>query len=77
MVSRILHETILITGIVINRNDEGKKWIVFFQDTNLLVFRSLLPAIGVSKKHNFEVNSLTVPRKPGESVGAICSLTKE
>ena len=31
--------------------------------------------LAVSKKNNFEVNSATVPRKPGEAIGAICQLT--
>jgi len=39
-----------------------------------LVFRAYPAVLGVSKKNNFEVNSITVPRKPGEAVGAICRL---
>ncbi|EGR28427.1 hypothetical protein IMG5_175820 [Ichthyophthirius multifiliis] len=53
---------------------QGKKWVIFFQDTNPLVFRSLPSVLGVSKSKNLEVNSITVPRKPGEAVGAICKL---
>ncbi|KAL4490445.1 hypothetical protein ABPG72_002655 [Tetrahymena utriculariae] len=55
---------------------QGKKWIVVFQDTNPLVFRALPSALAVSKTKNLEVNSLTIPRKPGEAIGAICKLTK-
>eukprot|EP00331_Platyophrya_macrostoma_P010990 CAMPEP_0176432794 /NCGR_PEP_ID=MMETSP0127-20121128/15599_1 /TAXON_ID=938130 /ORGANISM="Platyophrya macrostoma, Strain WH" /LENGTH=570 /DNA_ID=CAMNT_0017815019 /DNA_START=18 /DNA_END=1730 /DNA_ORIENTATION=- len=72
-----VHTLLYQYGLAKKWNEEGKKWIVFFQDTNLLVFRSVLPAIGVSKKNNYEVNSITVPRKPGEAVGALCSLSKE
>lgn len=50
----------------------GKKWIIFFQDTNPLVFRSYPAVLGVSKSKNLEVNTITVPRKPGETVGSIC-----
>lgn len=32
--------------------------------------------MGVSAKLNLEMNSVSVPRKPGEAVGAICKLTK-
>eukprot|EP00947_MAST-08B_sp_MAST-8B-sp1_P000653 g653.t1 len=53
---------------------EGRKWIVFFQDTNGVVFRAVPAAVGVSAEHGFEVNSMTVPRKPGEAVGGICKL---
>jgi UDP-sugar pyrophosphorylase len=46
-------------------------------DTNPLVFRSYPAVLGVSKKYNLEVNSLAIPRKPGEAVGAICKLSHE
>jgi UDP-sugar pyrophosphorylase len=42
--------------------EEGRKWIVFFQDTNALCFRSLPAAIGVSASRSFHMNSMTVPR---------------
>ena len=37
-----------------------------------LVFRAVPAALGVSAKNGFAVNSVTVPRKPGEAVGGIC-----
>ncbi|KAL4428974.1 hypothetical protein ABPG74_011170 [Tetrahymena malaccensis] len=55
---------------------QGKKWLVVFQDTNPLVFRALPSVLAISKTKNLEVNSITAPRKPGEAVGAICKLTK-
>ena len=50
----------------------GVKWLVFFQDTNALIFRSMAAVIGVSKKHDLGANSVCVPRTPGEAVGGIC-----
>jgi UDP-sugar pyrophosphorylase len=38
------------------------------------VFRAVPSALGVSARNQFDVNSLTVPRKPGEAVGGICLL---
>lgn len=55
----------------------GIKWIVFFQDTNGLVFHSVLAALGVSETRSFAMNSITVRRSPGEPVGAICRLVKK
>ena len=52
----------------------GIKWLVFFQDTNGLVFHSIPSALGVSAENKFVMNSITVRRKPGEAVGAICRL---
>ncbi|KRX00750.1 hypothetical protein PPERSA_03010 [Pseudocohnilembus persalinus] len=56
---------------------QGKNWVLFFQDTNPLCFRSLLSFVGVSVKQDLVVNSMTIPRKPGEALGAICKLSHE
>jgi UDP-sugar pyrophosphorylase len=69
-----VHMLLHSTGTASKWNAEGRKWIVFFQDTNGLVSRSIPAALGVSSKNNFALNSLTVPRKPGEPVGGICKL---
>eukprot|EP00929_Paragymnodinium_shiwhaense_P092110 TRINITY_DN5199_c0_g1_i2.p1 TRINITY_DN5199_c0_g1~~TRINITY_DN5199_c0_g1_i2.p1 ORF type:complete len:601 (+),score=183.93 TRINITY_DN5199_c0_g1_i2:55-1803(+) len=53
---------------------EGKQWLVLFQDTNPLPFRSVCAVLGVSVKNQFVMNSVTVPRLPGEAVGGICTL---
>ncbi|KRX04897.1 hypothetical protein PPERSA_06531 [Pseudocohnilembus persalinus] len=57
--------------------EQGKKWMYFFQDTNPLCFRSILAQIGISQKNNLIYNTLSMPRKPGEQLGAICRLTTE
>lgn len=72
-----VHTLLYMTGLAKKWSDEGRKWICLFQDTNPLVFRSYPAVLGVSKKYNFEVNSITIPRKPGEAVGAICYLNNE
>jgi len=57
--------------------ENGTKWILFFQDTNGQVFRGLPAALGVSKENQFAMNMLTVPRVPGQAMGAITKLQKE
>jgi len=57
--------------------DQGKKWVCFFQDTNPLIFRSFPALIGVSRKHNLEVNFIGVPRKVGEAADVMVVLSKE
>eukprot|EP00301_Raphidiophrys_heterophryoidea_P009043 c13349_g1_i1.p1 GENE.c13349_g1_i1~~c13349_g1_i1.p1 ORF type:complete len:617 (-),score=184.27 c13349_g1_i1:65-1855(-) len=69
-----VHTLLHSKGVVKAWLDAGKKWVCFLQDTNGLVFRSLTAAVGVSAKHSFVLNSLTVPRRPGEAVGGICRL---
>mmetsp|Transcript_10166 Transcript_10166/g.8711 ORF Transcript_10166/g.8711 Transcript_10166/m.8711 type:complete len:280 (-) Transcript_10166:737-1576(-) len=71
-----VHTLIYQHGLAKKWSDEGRKWLVFFQDTNPLVFRSLPAFLGVSEERNFELNSIVVPRKPGEAVGALCTLTR-
>mmetsp|Transcript_22234 Transcript_22234/g.33130 ORF Transcript_22234/g.33130 Transcript_22234/m.33130 type:complete len:613 (+) Transcript_22234:75-1913(+) len=66
----LLHES----GLARKWAKEGRKYLMFFQDTNGLVFNAAPAAFGVSASMGFEVNSLTVPRRPGEAVGAICQL---
>lgn len=72
-----VHSLLHSSGIIEKWVSENINWVVFFQDTNALVFRSILAALGVSSSKEFEVNSLTVPRKAGEAVGGICKLTKD
>ena len=59
-----VHSLLYSTGTVKKWAEAGKKWLLFFQDTNPLVFRVFPAAVGVSVKHSFAMNSLTVPRVP-------------
>ncbi|GAB5360512.1 hypothetical protein AAMO2058_000634700 [Amorphochlora amoebiformis] len=74
-----VHLLLYQSGLATKWAESGVTWISFFQDTNGLVFNALPACLGVSKELDLDVNSLTVPRKPGEAVGAICKLvpTKE
>mmetsp|Transcript_33534 Transcript_33534/g.38513 ORF Transcript_33534/g.38513 Transcript_33534/m.38513 type:complete len:135 (+) Transcript_33534:412-816(+) len=36
----------------------NKKWVVFFQDTNALVFKAIPSALGISTQRDFDVNSI-------------------
>ncbi|KAJ1492939.1 nucleotide-diphospho-sugar transferase [Baffinella frigidus] len=67
-----IHTLLHQHGVVKAWSKAGVKWFCFFQDTNGVVFRSLPAVLGVSVSHKLDVNSLCVPRTPGEAVGAIC-----
>lgn len=41
----------------------GIQWIGFLQDTNALVFRTMVASIGVSVAEGFACNSMTGPRE--------------
>jgi UDP-sugar pyrophosphorylase len=51
--------------------------MIFFQDTNALALKTLPSVLGVSRKNNWEMNSIAVPRMPGEAMGAICKLVDQ
>lgn len=62
-------------GVAAKWLSQGFKWLVFFQDTNALVFKAIPAALGVSARCGFDVNSLCVPRKAGEAIGGIATLS--
>lgn len=45
-------------GVIQKWEKQGKRWLVFFQDTNALVFRAIPSALGVSVEEEFDVNSI-------------------
>ena len=71
-----IHLLLYQSGYVKQWVNENKKYMVLFQDTNVLIFNSIPSAIGTSVKLGLAINTICIPRKPGEAVGAICKLTK-
>lgn len=69
-----VHTLLHTTGLAKKWLGLGKTHVLFFQDTNPLPFRSLCALLGVSVKKQFSMNSVTVPRCPGEAVGGIAKL---
>jgi len=71
-----VHALMHQTGVARRWCAQGIRWLLFFQDTNVLTFKSFLAALGVSARERFDVNSLAVPRVPGEAAGGIVRLVK-
>lgn len=69
-----VHHLLLREGHIDKWEKEGKKHVVFLQDTNALIINSVLPALGVSIAKKFDLNSITIPRLAGEAAGAIARL---
>jgi len=69
-----VHHLLFKEGIVDNWEKQGKKYVVFMQDTNALVMNSILPTLGVSEQKGFHMNSICIPRLAGEAAGAITRL---
>lgn len=71
-----VHMLLHTFGLADKWQREGFKWVCFFQDTNAQVFHGLLPALGVSAAYDYDMNSLAVPRKAKEAIGAITRLRR-
>lgn len=69
-----VHMLLHSSGLATRWRAAGIRWAVFFQDTNALVFRALPAALGVSAARDFDFNSLAVPRRAKEAIGAITKL---
>ena len=69
-----VHTLLHANGHVERWAKKGVKWVVLFQDTNALMFKSLPAVLGASVRHELAMNSVCVPRKAGEAIGAIMAL---
>jgi UDP-sugar pyrophosphorylase len=69
-----VHTLLHMSGTAEKWLKEGKQWIIVFQDTNPFALRSFPLLLGISAEKDFDFNSLAVPRRPGEAVGAITTL---
>eukprot|EP01061_Rhynchopus_euleeides_P011662 TRINITY_DN21234_c0_g2_i1.p1 TRINITY_DN21234_c0_g2~~TRINITY_DN21234_c0_g2_i1.p1 ORF type:complete len:619 (+),score=208.52 TRINITY_DN21234_c0_g2_i1:54-1859(+) len=69
-----VHLLIEQRGLAERWRAQGKRWMVFFQDTNGLAFNTVLPTLGFSALKGNAMTSVTVPRAAGEAIGCITSL---
>ncbi|OIW14508.1 hypothetical protein TanjilG_12101 [Lupinus angustifolius] len=70
-----VHSLLYSSGLLKAWYDAGLKWVLFFQDTNGLLFKAIPASLGVSATKQYHVNSLAVPRKAKEAIGGITRLT--
>jgi len=69
-----VHHLLFKHGLVDKWLAEGRKHVIFLQDTNALVINAILPALGVAIAKKFHMNSICIPRLAGEAAGAIARL---
>ncbi|VFR00245.1 unnamed protein product [Cuscuta campestris] len=70
-----VHSLLYSSGLLKSWHDAGLRWVLFFQDTNGLLFKAIPASLGVSAIKQYHVNSLAVPRKAKEAIGGITRLT--
>jgi len=66
-----VHTLLYSKGLAQKLVEQGYKWIYFFQDTNSLSFKTLPATLGLSTRHDYDVNTMSVPRKSGDACGAL------
>ena len=71
-----IHYLLHSSGIAQEWLSEGRTHILFFQDTNGLVFRPLMACLGVAISSNFSANYITGTRYAKQAMGSICRLRK-
>ena len=69
-----VHRLLYASGTVRQLQEQGYKWLYFFQDTNALSFKPMVATLGLSVMHNLDMNTMAVPRKPGDACGALMRL---
>ncbi len=72
-VHTLLHQSGLLPAFAA----QGRRYAIFFQDTNVLAFKAIPAALGASERLGLQMNSLAVPRTAGEAAGAICKLREQ
>ncbi|KAL9173136.1 hypothetical protein ABFS82_03G093700 [Erythranthe guttata] len=72
-----VHSLLYSTGLLKEWHEAGRRWVLFFQDTNGLLFKAIPASLGVSAIKEYHVNSLAVPRKAKEAIGGITKLTHQ
>ncbi|GMI78375.1 UDP-sugar pyrophosphorylase [Hibiscus trionum] len=70
-----VHSLLFSSGLLKVWHGSGLRWVIFFQDTNGLLFKAIPASLGVSATKEYHVNSLAVPRKAKEAIGGITKLT--
>ncbi|XP_074579912.1 UDP-sugar pyrophosphorylase-like [Curcuma longa] len=70
-----VHTLLFSSGLLNLWQKADIRWVLFFQDTNGLLFKAIPASLGVSATRGYQVNSLAVPRKAKEAMGGIAQLT--
>lgn len=61
-----IHNLLYDSGVAKKWQAMGKEWMVFIQDTNALALKAVPSVLGVSRDKGWLMNSVCVPRMPGE-----------
>ena len=60
-----VHVLLHRAGLAARWLKEGRKWVMFFQDTSTLYFSTFLATLGVSARRQLDLNFACMPRRAG------------
>lgn len=69
-----VHSLLYSSGLCGAWTRMGKRFVVFFQDTNALALQCVPALLGTAASERSAFQFVTIRRKPGEKVGAICAI---
>jgi UDP-sugar pyrophosphorylase len=72
-----IHRLIYKNNLTSKWLEQEKKWIIFFQDTNLVFFQNILASLGKSVVEDCDFNFLTTKTKEGDSIGSILKICQK
>lgn len=71
-----VHSLLHSSGLARTWAEQGKQYVHFIQDTNLLILNSVLPLLGASLTHNWAFTFTTVARKAKDASGGIVNFVE-
>eukprot|EP00912_Choanoflagellata_sp_UC4_P002300 UC4_evm2s1447 len=71
-----VHALLSSSGLAKTWAAAGRRYIVFFQDTNSLSFRQLVVGLGVSEREGLDGNLMTGPRVAKDAAGSIIRMRR-
>lgn len=70
-----VHTLLLQSGLAAKWRAAGARYVHFFQDTNLLILNSFLPALGATIRFDWQFTFTTVFRKAKDASGGVVQFT--
>ena len=70
-----VHVLLHRAGLAARWLKEGRKWVMFFQDTSTLYFSTFLATLGVSARRQLDLNFACMPRRAGMALGVLATMT--
>eukprot|EP00667_Euglena_gracilis_P004136 EG_transcript_4151 len=69
-----VHALLHRSGLAGRWQEEGRRWLVFLQDTNAMAFRAVPALLGLASQQGAALHFCCIPRTPRQEIGAVVRL---